>query len=227
MSALFITATGTDIGKTFVTAGLARHWRAAGVGVNALKPVTTGFDPAEAVGSDPALLLKALGKTPDLSSIEKICPWRYEAPLSPDVASRRERRTLPFKDLVAFSKEAVAQHCGMLLIEGVGGVMVPLDDKHTVLDWMVALNLPLVLVAGTYLGTLSHTLTCLDVLERRNLKVRALVVNETPGSSVSMTDTIARLKCFAPSVPVVGLKRSPEPGAFKPIAELLLGEQVA
>ena len=60
--------------------------------------------------------------------------------------------------------------------------MVPLDDRHTVLDWMMALNVPLVLVTGTYLGTLSHTLTCLDVLKRRELAIKALVVNETPGS---------------------------------------------
>jgi dethiobiotin synthetase len=227
MSALFVTATGTDIGKTFVTAGLIRYWHSTGHPIAALKPVTTGFDPAEAIGSDPALLLKALGKPPDLAEIERICPWRYAAPLSPDIASRRERRTLPFDDLVAFSKKAVAEHSGTLLIEGVGGVMVPLDDKHTVLDWMMALKVPLLLVTGTYLGTLSHTLTALDVLDRRKLKVKAVVVNETPGSSVAMADTIERLKCFAPSVPVVGLKRMPEPGAFKPIADLLLGEKVA
>ena len=69
--------------------------------------------------------------------------------------------------------------------------MVPLDDQHTVLDWMMALNVPLVVVTGTYLGTLSHTLTCLDVLKRRELAIKALVVNETPGSSVPLADTMA------------------------------------
>ena len=63
--------------------------------------------------------------------------------------------------------------------------MVPLEDRHTVLDWMTALDVPLLLVTGSYLGTLSHTLTCLDVLERSELAVKALVVNETPGSSVT------------------------------------------
>ena len=86
---------------------------------------------------------------------------------------------------------------------------------------MMALNVPLVLVTGTYLGTLSHTLTCLDVLKRRELVIKALVVNETPGSSVPFSDTVARLKCFAPSIPIVGLKYKPDPAAFKPIADLL------
>ena len=77
-------------------------------------------------------------------------------------------------------------------------------------------------MTGTYLGTLSHTLTCLDVLARRELAVKALVVNETPGSSVTLADTMATLECFAPSIPIVGARStSPTPAAFKPIAELL------
>lgn len=221
MTAIFVTATGTDIGKTFVTAGLVRHWRAAGAPVDALKPVMTGFDPAEAGGSDAGLLLKGLGRPATMDNIERVSPWRYAAPLSPDVASARERRALPFEELVAFTRRAVDSSTGPLLIEGVGGIMVPLNDRHTVLDWMVALNIPLVLVTGTYLGTLSHTLTSLDVLARRSLTVKALVANETPGSSVPFSDTLARLQCFAPTIPVVGLKHRPDAGAFKPIADLL------
>jgi dethiobiotin synthetase len=221
MSAFFVTATGTDIGKTFVSAGLIRHWRAAGQAVDALKPVTTGFEVSEAEGNDAGILLKASGRPAAMEEIERISPWRYAAPLSPDVASSRERRALPFDELVTFSRHAIEKHSGKLLIEGVGGIMVPLNDRHTVLDWMMALNVPLVLVTGTYLGTLSHTLTCLDVLKRRELAIKALVVNETPGSPVPFSDTVARLKCFASSIPVVGLKHKPEPDAFKAIAELL------
>jgi dethiobiotin synthetase len=221
MTAIFVTATGTDIGKTFVTAGLIRHFRAAGRDVDALKPVMTGFDPAAADGSDPGLLLKALGRPVTAEEIERISPWRYAAPLSPDAAARRENRPLPFDELVAFSRRAIAGSTGTLLIEGVGGAMVPLDDKHTVLDWMAALGVPLLVVTGAYLGTLSHTLTCLDVLERRKLAVKALVVNEMPGSSVTLDDTLATLARFAPRTPMVALRRTPDAAAFKRIAELL------
>jgi dethiobiotin synthetase len=221
VSALFVTATGTDIGKTFVTAGLIRHWRAAGQTVDAVKPVMTGFHAAEAEGSDAGLLLKALGQPVSPADVERISPWRYAAPLSPDVASRGEQRSLPFDELVTFSQRAIAASAGRLLIEGVGGVMVPLDDKHTVLDWMAALNVPLLVVTGAYLGTLSHTLTCLDVLERRKLAVKALVVNEMPDSSVTLDDTVATLARFAPRTPMVGLRRNPDAAAFERIAELL------
>jgi dethiobiotin synthetase len=221
MSAIFVTATGTDIGKTFVAAGLIRLWRAAGRNVDALKPVTTGFDPAEAEGSDTGILLKALGRPVMPEEIERISPWRYAAPLSPHVATRRENRALPFDELVALSKRAVADTPGTLLIEGVGGVMVPLDDRHTVLDWMAALDVPLVVVTGTYLGTLSHTLTCLEVLRSRKLTVKALVVNETPGSAVTLDDTMATLSRFAPSTPTVTLRRASGVADLKKLADLL------
>jgi dethiobiotin synthetase len=223
MSAIFITATGTDAGKTFVAAGLIRHWRAAGRTVEALKPVVTGYDPANAAVSDPGVLLAALGRPVTPDEIARISPWRFAAPLSPDMAAQRENRAIDFDALVKFSRDATANAKGTLLIEGIGGVMVPLDDKHTVLDWMAALNIPVVLVAGSYLGSLSHTLTALDALRRRQLVIKALVVDETPASTVPMADTLATLKRFVRSTAVVALSRSPSAAApaFAEIAALL------
>jgi dethiobiotin synthetase len=223
MTAIFITATGTDIGKTFVAVGLIRHWRGAGRAVEVLKPVATGFDPAAAATSDPGILLEALGRPVTLDEIERVAPWRFSAPLSPDMAARRENRALDFDALVAFSRGAIARVEGFLLIEGIGGVMVPLDEKHTVLDWMVALNIPSVMVTGNYLGSLSHTLTGLDVLRARGLVIKALVVNETWGAIVPMAETVATLKGFAAATPVVALQRQPggDDQVFAKIAALL------
>ena len=223
MSAIFITATGTDIGKTFVAAGLIRHWRAAGRNVEALKPVVTGFDPAAAPTSDPGVLLAALGRPVTPAEIERIAPWRFAAPRSPDMAAQRENRAIDFDALVKFSRVAIADTKDMLLIEGIGGVMVPLDDRHTVLDWMAVLRIWVVLIAGSYLGSLSHTLTSLDALRRRHLVIKALVVNETAGSTVPMADTVTTLKRFAESTSVVALRRSSTAAdpAFAEIAALL------
>jgi dethiobiotin synthetase len=225
MTAIFITATGTDIGKTFIAAGLIRHIRAAGRTVDALKPVATGFDPAAADGSDPGVLLSALGRPVTLAEIERIAPWRYAAPLSPDMAARRENRAIEFDALLRFCQAAIAARTGTLLIEGIGGIMVPLDNTHTVLDWMTALNIPVVLVAGSYLGSLSHALTCLDVLKRRDLAIKALIVNESPGSSVPIADTIGTLSHFAAPIPIVAMPRLPdrkaEHPAFTELAALL------
>ncbi len=223
MSAFFVTATGTDIGKTFVTAGLIRHLRAQGRAVAALKPLVSGFDAASAMGSDPAVLLDALGEAATPDAIARLSPWRFKAPLSPDMAAAREGRAIDFDALVAFCRDAVAARDGTLFIEGVGGVMVPLDDTHTVLDWAKALQLPLILVAGSYLGTLSHTLTALDVIARANLKVAAVVVNESAQGGVPLEETVASLRRFT-AVPIAALPRAPAEAAFAELARLLTDE---
>jgi dethiobiotin synthetase len=166
-----------------------------------------------------------LGKPAEAADIERIAPFRFTAPLAPDMAARHENRTVDFNGLLGFCRRAIADHDGLLLIEGVGGIMVPLDNQHTVLDWMAALKLPLLLVTGSYLGTVSHTLTALDVLARRNLAVKALIVNETPGSAVTMADTTQTLAYFAGAIPIVPLPRLPAGTtahpAFAEIAKLL------
>jgi dethiobiotin synthetase len=223
MSACFVTATGTDIGKTFVTRGLIRALRARGRAVAALKPIISGFEPAEAAGSDSGLLLASLGRAATLEAIAEISPWRFAAPLSPDMAAARENRTLDYSALVDYCRAAVAANRDCLMIEGVGGIMSPVDRLHTMLDWMGALELPLILVAGSYLGTISHTLTALDVLARRGLVVAAVVVSESAGSLVRLDETRDAIARFAPQVDVVAVPRLPvatvEHGAFGQIAD--------
>ena len=85
--------------------------------------------------------------------------------------------------------------------------MVPIDDRHSVLDWMTLLRIPVILVAGTYVGTVSHTLTALEVLVRRNLNVAAVVISESQGSAASLEDTIVTVERFAGVIDVVGIPR--------------------
>jgi dethiobiotin synthetase len=225
MSAVFITATGTDIGKTFVTAGLIRHIRGSGGLVEAVKPVVSGFDPDAWQESDPAVLLAALGRPAALAEVERISPWRFKAPLSPDMASRREGRMIVFRDVVEFCRKAMADHRGTCLIEGVGGIMVPLDDRRTVLDLMSVLRIPVILVTGSYVGTISHTLTALEVMARRNLDLAAVVVSESEGSVASLEETVATIAQFVDAIDVVRLPRlAPDASdhpAFAQIAGLI------
>ena len=209
MTAYFVTSTGTDIGKTFVTAGLIRHLRGAGAAVDALKPVVSGYDSSVVETSDPAVLLGALGRPVSADEITRIAPWRFRAPLSPDLAAARESRIIDFDELVAFSRRAVDGTNGLLFIEGVGGIMVPIDGRRTVLDWMAALNIPLLLVVGGYLGTISHTLTALDVLAQRGLKLAVVVVCESERNPVEIGDTVASIARFTDGVEVIGLPRLP------------------
>jgi dethiobiotin synthetase len=208
MTALFVTATGTDIGKTFVTAGLIRALTRAGRTVDAAKPVISGFSMDRLAESDTGVLLAALGRALTVQEANRVSPWRFTAPLSPDMAAEAEGKTLDFNRLVADSHHRIAAAEDVLLIEGVGGVMVPLDHHHTVLDWMEALNLPILLVAGSYLGTISHTLSAIDVLTRRGLKIAALVVSETEGSTVGLDATVATLRRFIPvGIDILALPR--------------------
>jgi dethiobiotin synthetase len=207
MTAVFVTSTGTDIGKTFVAAGLIRHFRAAGREVDAIKPVVSGFDPDAWQDSDPAALIAALGRPLTLDEAERISPWRFAAPLSPHMAARREGLAIAYTEVVEFCRRRMAGRRGILLIEGIGGIMVPIDDRHTVLDWMTLLRIPIILVAGTYVGTMSHTLTALEVLVRRNLNVAAVVISESQGSAASLEDTIATVERFAGVIDVVGIPR--------------------
>jgi dethiobiotin synthetase len=225
MRGYFVTSTGTDIGKTFVTAGLVRHLRGAGRNVDALKPIVSGFDIATAAISDPGVLLDALAEPITIEALDRIAPWRFAAPLSPDMAAAREKRSVDFAAVVEFCRQALAAHDGPLFVEGVGGVMVPLDDRHTVLDWMTALGLPVIVVAGTYLGTVSHTLTALDVLARAKLTVKALVLNETGDGAVPIDETRATIARFAPGVAIAEIPRVKAPvgarDAFAALAALL------
>jgi dethiobiotin synthetase len=216
VSTIFVTATGTDVGKTFVSAALVRHLRAAGRAVDVLKPIVSGFDPAAVAVSDPGVLLESLGRPPTLEQIEKISPWRFAAPMSPDLAAARENRNIDFDALVAFCREREADTRDVMLIEGVGGIMVPLDQRHTVLDWMTALQAPLLLVAGSYLGTISHTLTALRVLAQRSLDIRAVVVSESITPGAPLKETVAEITRFSDAIDVIGLPRLAEDAHLHP-----------
>jgi dethiobiotin synthetase len=215
MASVFITASGTDVGKTFVAAGLIRYLRDKGEVIDAIKPIVSGFDPARAGESDCGVLLRALGLPLSEEEIEDISPWRFAAPLSPDMAARHEGKEIDFDQLVAFCETTIKEAEGSLLIEGVGGVMVPIDHDSTVLDWMAELDLPIVLVAGSYLGSISHTLTAADVLDREDCDLRAIVVSESEGSHVPLYETVATIARLLPAIEVIALPRL-EGGADHP-----------
>jgi len=193
--------------------------------VTALKPIVSGYDSSVVETSDPAVLLAALGRQTSAEEVERIAPWRFRAPLAPDLAAAREGRSIDFDKVVEFSRAAVKGAKGPLFIEGVGGIMVPLNGRRTVLDWMTALDIPLLLVVGGYLGTISHTLTALDVLAQRKLTIAAIVVSESEREAVALADTVASIERFSNGVEVVGLPRLPAGISHHPaiarIADLL------
>lgn len=205
MARYFITSTGTGIGKTFVTCSLLHEARKRGQQAAAIKPIISGFEGVD--DSDFGEIADAMGLPRNDESLGRISPWRYRAPLTPSIAAEMEGAPLPFEEMVAWC--AAQPNTDLQLIEGVGGIMAPLTPQHTVLDWMKALGVPLVVVAGNYLGSLSHTLSALEVLKMYGLHVKALVISESCDGALSLESHIRELQRFmVPEISVVALPRA-------------------
>jgi dethiobiotin synthetase len=215
MKQLFITGVGTGVGKTLVTTILCHQLRAARRDVMALKPVVSGFDDGDPA-SDPALILLSLGVEPSPANIRGISPWRFQAPLSPHEAARREGRRLTLDEIVTFCRDAPGGRDlhAIRLIEGAGGVMSPIAEDGTCLDLMSELGTPALLVTGTYLGAISHTLTALSALENHDIGLDCVVVSES-AQGVGLAATVEALRHYGGGgLPLVALPRlaaNPDP----------------
>jgi len=212
VSVYFVTGAGTDIGKTYVTALLARQLKAAGRKVLALKPVASGippFDDLAFAATDTAQLLAAQGMAVTPQTIEACSPWRFSAALSPDMAAAAEGRTLETAPVLDWCKAqiAAAPKDAIVLIEGVGGVMSPMTSDALNLAMIEALGCPVLLVTGSYLGALNHALTALETLKSHEVAVHAVLLNESAKSEVDFGATLETLARYAPTAPIVAVRR--------------------
>ncbi len=194
MRRFFITGVGTGVGKTYVTRYLVHQLTAMGRRVSALKPVVSGYSDDDPE-SDPALILRSLGQLPTQEAIAAISPWRFAAPLSPHLAAQREDRSIDLREVLAFCRESGNQECDYRLVEGVGGIMSPIEPTATCLDWILKLKDPVILVTGTYLGAISHTLTALYVLRASGASIRGIIVSES-AESAGLAETVDSLYQF-------------------------------
>jgi len=176
MRGMFITATDTGAGKTFVAAMIARSLRANGEVVRACKPVATGADWIDGrwLSQDTRILAEATGD----EKYDLITPWTFPTPAAPPVAARLAGVTLRLGELVAAVRRRAALGT-MVLVEGIGGLLCPLTDDETVADLASELALPLLIVARRSLGTLNHALLTLEVAHARRLRVAGVVMCET------------------------------------------------
>jgi dethiobiotin synthetase len=217
---LFVTAIGTDCGKTHVSAALLRELTRQGRDVVALKPLMSGFDPAALEGSDAGRLLAAMGRPAAQAAVDAMVWRRFPDWLAPNVAARRAGVSLAYDDLLAFVEQRRSPS-GLTLIEGAGGVMSPLTDTHTNLDLMADLRAPALLLAASYLGAVSHTLTALDALRHRGLDVAAIVVTQPApesGEPASFIDELARWT----AIPLIAAPYAQTPDADRRFAAPLV-----
>jgi len=189
---LFVTGTGTGVGKTIVSAALLAAMRDAGERVRAHKPVVTGLaEPPGAWPPDHELLGLAAGMTP-----EEVAPLRFGPAVSPHLAGSLANEPIDTVALVERAK-ATASAGETLIVEGVGGLLVPLADDFTVRDLAVELALPLLIAASPGLGTINHTLLTIEIARAAQLDVAAVVLTPWPSEPSPMErsnrETIARL----------------------------------
>jgi dethiobiotin synthetase len=188
---VFVTGTGTEVGKTVVAAAIARTLAEAGDAVAVFKPAVTGLeDPGE---PDHALLRRAAGSG---QSDEQVAPYRYGPPASPHLAAEIAGEEIDPERLRITAREA-AQGADALVCEGVGGLLVPLAAGYLVRDLARDLGLPLVVAASPGLGTINHTLLTVEAARAVGLAVAAVVLTpwpEPPGPvELSNRETIAAL----------------------------------
>ncbi|MFC3050392.1 dethiobiotin synthase [Kordiimonas pumila] len=220
MNGLFITSTGTEIGKTFVTACLCHQLIEAGKPVDAIKPIISGINGADMTGTDTAVIAESLRLPLDAATIDQLSPFRYKAPLAPSMAAALEGKTLDYDALITLCKGRLSAS-PFTLIEGVGGSFVPLTHNRLVADWISDINLASVLVAGSYLGTISHIIATAEAMKTRKLPITAIVISETAGAGhPDLLKTQEQIENWT-DIPVVTVPRIKGTEGWKQAPDLL------
>ncbi|NGZ11237.1 MAG: dethiobiotin synthase [Nitrospira sp. LK70] len=172
---IFITGTDTDVGKTLVTAALALHLKKRGFTVGVMKPIETGVSAGRAARSDAARLGSIIESEETLGAI---CPYSFELPVAPLAAAQAEGQTI---DLNTIKKvyRLLSGRYDCMVVEGVGGVQVPITQSDNVMSMIKRLRLPVVVVGRSGLGGINHALLTVEALRRQKIRMVALALNRT------------------------------------------------
>jgi len=208
---LLITGTDTGVGKTHVTAALAVHLQRLGRRVAAVKPFLTGYEMTDGGAGDDEILAQATHYEGDPS---ELCAYRLAAPLSPLAAAAREGVTLSLEPVRALLEQH-ATGADVLLVEGIGGLMVPLWAGYSVADMAKDLDLPTLVVARPGLGTLNHTLLTIEAARTQGIAVTAFAFSMTPDVDLDTAMENAAIITAETAIPCAGIlpvvtQRTPE-----------------
>ena len=221
---LFVTGTDTGVGKTVVAGAIADWFRRRSVRVAVLKPVATGcVRRREGLVSEDAEFLAHCADA--RHPLDLICPQRYAEPLAPAVAAERAGRPVDWT-AIQRSIDLMSRDSDVMIVEGVGGLMVPMDERHTVLDMIRWLRFPAVVVARPGLGTINHTVLTVNAVRDA---VAGVIVNRYPADGAGVAEetnlrAIERwgrvpLLCVVPDEPKVtaGVLSDPVIAAIQPV----------
>lgn len=171
---LFITGTDTGVGKTLIAGGIAAVLRQQGLKVGVFKPIASGCRNDGGLVSDDTEFL-AMCADADYS-LSVITPVTYKTPAAPVTCVQVEGRDIDYEEIVT-AYNYLCENTDVVLVEGIGGALVPLDAEHTVMDLAVEFNLPTVIVARPNLGTINHSLLTIQAVRNAGLPVAGLVIS--------------------------------------------------
>ncbi len=183
---IFITGTDTGVGKTYVAAGIAAHLKRIGVNVGVMKPVETGCGPRRGrlIPNDAVRLMKSASVRDALSLVN---PYRFRKPLAPSVAAKLEGKEI-VPDRIVRSYRMLSLRHDFMIVEGAGGIMVPLRHQYTYLDLACTIGLPVIIVARPSLGTINHTLLTITALRERGVEIAGIVINDAQGKRAGLVE---------------------------------------
>jgi dethiobiotin synthetase len=187
MKRYFITGTDTDCGKTYVTAQLINYFANS----VAIKPVASGCMMIEnqLVSSDAQQL-----KQHKTLSLEEINPWRFQLPVSPHIAAKEDGVYLSGNEIANYCMNFQASEVDTLFIEGAGGLMVPLNDEETWLDFLIQTEIPVILVVGMKLGCINHALLTETALQINKIQCTGWVANCLHPEMLALSENIHTLR---------------------------------
>ena len=199
----FITGTDTGVGKTLVAGGLAALYKNKGLNVGVMKPVATGCKLVNnRLVSDDAIFLKLSAEVED--EYELINPVSLEQPLAPTVAARLSNTKID-TDKINTAYDTLCERHEYMIVEGIGGLLVPIDEYYFVVDMAEEMELPLIVVCRSTLGTINHTLLTVSYARQHGLEVKGIIVNESTENCDAVvkntnTEEIKRLT----DLPIIG-----------------------
>ena len=171
----FISGTDTNVGKTVVTACLLAFYRKQGINTGIMKPVETGVDPgcSSEANSDAKFLLEISGNR---DTLEEVCPIRLKPAAAPLQAARMTNQSIDIDFIMENFHRLQAKH-DQVLVEGIGGIMVPIKPDYLVSDLIKDIQLPLIIVSRIALGTLNHTLLTLKAAQQAEIEIAGIIMN--------------------------------------------------
>lgn len=200
---IFITGTDTEIGKTYISRRVLRNWNDQGLQTIGLKPVASGREWIEGhyINRDAHILQQTASVRLTYGQVNPYC---FTLHVSPNIAAQKERVELTVQEICMHIQKMIQINHERMIVEGIGGLMVPLNKNELQLDLIKSLNFPVVFVIGLKLGCLNHALLSIAILKAQQIPIKGWVINHIDPYMACAYENIVTLKRYLKDIPYLG-----------------------